>query len=187
MLIQPFRTGPGIPTVRNVDHVAVTVPDLDEAAQFFIEVLGCEYIYDLGPTQDQVGDRMTERFNVPARSVLKGVMLRCGPSLNLEVYEYWAPDQHQFMPRNCDWGAVHFALFVDDIDAAYAYLEAVPGVRMLGKPYEVPRGPIATTKYVYFLTPWGMQMEIVSYGELPYTAQTTIRQYGPADQWSSRA
>lgn len=184
--IKNYIPGAGIPTARSVDHIAITVPDLDAAVKFFVEVIGCEFVYDLGPTEDQNGTWMQDRLNVPARSSLHFAMLRVGPNLNLEVYEYWAPDQRTVIPRNCDWGAMHMAIHVDDIDAAATYLSKVPGVRMLEAPEEVEGGPIGTTRWVYFLTPWGMQMELVSYGSLPYEKSTEVRQYGPAKNWLSR-
>lgn len=45
----------GIPTARNVDHVGVTVPDLDGAVSFFVDVLGCEVIYRTVPFSDPEG------------------------------------------------------------------------------------------------------------------------------------
>lgn len=185
--VRNYVPGPGIPTARNVDHMAITVPDLDQAVQFFVEVLGCEIVYKLGPTEDPTGTWMTDRLNVPARSSLHFVMLRVGPNLNLEVYQYSAPDQNQTIPRNCDWGACHMAFYVEDIDAAVAYLKGVEGVRFLQEPEEVVGGPIGGTYWVYFLTPWGMQMELVTYKKLPYEDQTAARQYGPAKEWSTRA
>lgn len=173
----------GIPTVRNVDHVAFTVPDLNEAVAFFTGVLGCEYIYTVGPTEDPEGDWMQRRLDVHPQASLHFVMLRCGPNLNVELYEWSAPDQNRELPKNSDYGGRHMAFYVEDIEAAYEYLIVQPGVTVLDKPEEVLEGPIAGTKWVYFLTPWGMQMEVVSYGKLPYEAETSTRQYGPASSW----
>lgn len=181
---QESRTG-GIPTAKNVDHVAFTVPDLDEAAAFFTDVLGCEYVYKVGPTEDSESDWMERRLNVHPRASLHFVMVRCGPNLNIELYEWDAPDQHQEMPKNSDFGGRHMAIYVEDIDAAYEYLKAQPGVTVLDEPEAVPDGPIAGTRWVYFLTPWGMQMEVVSYGKLPYEDETDVRQYGPAPDWKA--
>src|ERR1700730_9452410 len=110
--VKSYKPSAGIPTARNVDHFAITVPDLDQAIQFFVEVLGCEMVYKLGPTQDTEGSWMQERLNVHPRATLHFVMLRCGPNINLEVYEYSAPDQRRELPRNCDWGASHMAFYV---------------------------------------------------------------------------
>ena len=31
------------PGLRGTEHIGFTVPDLDEAARFFVDVIGCEY------------------------------------------------------------------------------------------------------------------------------------------------
>jgi catechol 2,3-dioxygenase-like lactoylglutathione lyase family enzyme len=37
-----------IPGLTRLDHVGLTVPDLDQAREFFVDVLGCEYMYAFG-------------------------------------------------------------------------------------------------------------------------------------------
>ena len=37
------------PACTGVDHVGFTVPDLEQAQTFLVDVLGCEYLYSLGP------------------------------------------------------------------------------------------------------------------------------------------
>jgi len=39
----------GIPGVRGGDHLGITVPKLDEAVSFFVDVIGREAFYKLGP------------------------------------------------------------------------------------------------------------------------------------------
>jgi len=43
---------PKIPTLRAVDHCAYTVPDLDEAVQFFVDHFGAELVFYDGPFLD---------------------------------------------------------------------------------------------------------------------------------------
>jgi catechol 2,3-dioxygenase-like lactoylglutathione lyase family enzyme len=43
----------GIPTARNVDHFGYNVPNLDEAIDFFVEVLGAEEAFRWGPMADR--------------------------------------------------------------------------------------------------------------------------------------
>lgn len=172
-----------VPGLRNVDHVAFTVPDLAVAVEFFIQALGCQLIYHVGPTEDPAGDWMRRRLDVHPRASLHFAMLRCGPNLNMELYERQAPEQRREMPRNSDLGGRHLAFFVDDIEAAVDALGRQPGVRVLEGVEAVPDGPIAGTRWVYFLSPWGMQLELVCYEELPYQSMTEARQYGPAPSW----
>jgi glyoxylase I family protein len=86
---------------------------------------------------------------------------RCGDAAVFEVFQYSAPDQGTEQPRNSDVGGHHVALYVTDLDAAVGYLQRA-GVTVLGEP-TVSKGPSEGQRWVYFLSPWGMQFELVSY------------------------
>ena len=151
----------GLPGLQRLDHVGFTVPDLDEAHAFLVGVIGCEYLYSLGPFGDD-GDWMAEHLNVHPRSVMRrNSFFRCGGQAIFEVFSYEAPDQNPVPPRNSDVGGHHVALYVDDLDAAVAHLRA-HGVRVCGEP-TASRGHHEGQRWVYFLSPWGMQFELVSY------------------------
>ncbi|MFI6502581.1 VOC family protein [Nonomuraea typhae] len=150
-----------LPGLARLDHVGFTVPDLDEARDFLVDVLGCEYMYTLGPYAD-AGDWMAEHLGVHPRAVMRELhFFRCGGQAVFEVFQYEAPGQNQAQPRNSDVGGHHVALYVDDMDAAVAYLKD-KGVTVLGEPTS-SKGPSEGQRWVYFLAPWGMQFELVSY------------------------
>jgi catechol 2,3-dioxygenase-like lactoylglutathione lyase family enzyme len=160
--VESFRMNVGLPGLSGVDHIGFTVPDLEEASRFLVDVLGCEYMYTLGPFRHDDSDWMSEHLNVHPRAVMRQLhFFRCGGQAIFEVFEYSAPDQNTVMPRNSDIGGHHVALYVDDLDAAVTYLED-KGVTMLGDP-TASKGPSEGQRWVYFLTPWGMQFELVSY------------------------
>ena len=151
-----------LPGLTRLDHIGFTVPDLEEATRFLVDVLGCEYLYPLGPFRDDDGDWMTEHLNVHPRTVItQNRFFRCGGQAIFEVFAYTAPDQNPVPPRNSDIGGHHVALYVEDLDVAVAYLRE-KGVRVLGGP-TASRGPNEGQRWVYFLAPWGMQFELVSY------------------------
>jgi glyoxylase I family protein len=151
----------GIPGLSRLDHVGFTVPDLDQATEFLVDVLGCEYLYPLGPFCSD-DDWMAEHLNVHPRAVMRqNRWFRCGDQAIFEVFDYEAPDQNPKQPRNSDIGGHHVALYVDDLDAAVAYLRE-RGVQVLGEP-TASRGPAEGNRWVYFLAPWGMQFELVCY------------------------
>jgi glyoxylase I family protein len=151
----------GVPGLARVDHIGITVPDLDEASRFLVEVLGCEYMYTLGPYTHQ-DNWMAEHLNVHPRAVMRRLhFFRCGGQAIFEVFQYEAPDQETAMPRNSDVGGHHVAFYVDDLDLAVEYLRA-HGVQVLGEP-TASTGPSEGQRWVYFLAPWGMQFELVSY------------------------
>lgn len=151
-----------IPGLRRVDHIGVTVPDLDEAHRFFIDVLGCEYLYSLGPLRDDDGDWMTRHLNVHPRTVMaENRWFRCGDQAIFEVFHYESPDQQQPLIRNSDIGGHHIAFYVDDLDASIAHLRQA-GVRTFDGPTS-SKGPAEGNRWIYFLSPWGLQFELVSY------------------------
>jgi len=152
---------PGLPGLRGVDHIGLTVPDLEEATRWLVDVLGCEYLYTLGPYCDDEGTWMADHLDVHPRAVMERLhFLRCG-NVTLEVFQYAAPDQSRQGPRNSDVGGHHIALYVEDLDAAVEHLRE-HGVTVLGEP-TASKGPSEGQRWVYFLAPWGLQMELVSY------------------------
>jgi catechol 2,3-dioxygenase-like lactoylglutathione lyase family enzyme len=164
-----------------MEHVGFTVPNLEEAARFFVDVLGCEPFYQLGPFSSG-DDWMATHLNVHPRAVVKKLQfLRCGHGSNFEIFEYEAPDQNPVPPKNSDVGGHHLAFYVDDIDQAIAYLKA-QGVRILGEPTVRTTGPSSGQTWVYFLAPWGMHLELVSFPDgKGYEQATERRLWSPVD------
>jgi catechol 2,3-dioxygenase-like lactoylglutathione lyase family enzyme len=171
----------GLPGLRGLDHIGFTVPDLDEATRFFVDVLGCEYVYSLGPWKDDE-DWMQRYLNVHPRAVLRELrFFRCGHGSNFEIFEYDAPDQVRTPPANSDVGGHHLAFYVDDFDVALAHLRE-HDVRILGEPTVRTSGPSAGQTWVYFCAPWGMQMELLSYpAGKGYEASAGVRLWKPTD------
>lgn len=152
-----------MPGLRGGDHVGITVPDLEAATRFFVDVLGAERFYEIGPIADDTGDWMEAQLGVDPRArVNKLRFLRLGHGLNIELFEYEAPAQRRAVPANSDVGGHHLALYVDDFEAALAHLRA-HGVEIMGEPVVRHAGPSAGQTWVYFRAPWGLQFELVSY------------------------
>jgi catechol 2,3-dioxygenase-like lactoylglutathione lyase family enzyme len=145
-----------------VDHVAYTVPDLQQAIDFFVDYLGGELVFEDGPF---TGDYLRTKLNVDPAASCRLAMVRMGRTLNLELFEYDAPTRNVSVPRNSDVGGSHLALYVDDADHAWKYLSGVPGVTLQEGPNGVAdTSPVSGQRWFYFQTPWGMQMEITSDG-----------------------
>jgi len=115
-----------LPGMTGVDHIGFTVPDLDEARAFLVDVLGCEYLYSLGPFIHEDSDWMAEH--------LHALLAQVG----------------------------HRGVLVVDVEGdVVAYLRE-QGVQVLGEP-TASKGAHEGQRWVYFLAPWGMQFELVSY------------------------
>ena len=99
----------GLPGLRRLDHVGFTVPDLAEARTFFVDVLGCEYLYSLGPFVHDDTDWMAEHLNVHPRTVMRrNDFYRLGDQVVFEVFSYEAPElavgsPSTRMPCSCRW------------------------------------------------------------------------------------
>jgi hypothetical protein len=39
-----LRERQGLPGVRGTDHIGFTVPDMEQAHEFFVEVIGCQHV-----------------------------------------------------------------------------------------------------------------------------------------------
>ncbi|WP_228558612.1 VOC family protein, partial [Myxococcus sp. AB056] len=79
------------PGVRGIDHIGVTVPDLEAATAFFIEALGAEVLYDsLAKGQPpQEGPDLQRRLRfLPGSSIRAMRLLRLGSGPSLEPVPY---------------------------------------------------------------------------------------------------
>ena len=135
---------------------------------------------DALPQMRHDDDWMLAHLNVEPRRVVTEIRFyRCGNGLNFEVFEYQAHEGQREVPRNSDLGGHHVAFYVDDMDAAVEYLRA-RGVRLLAGPVASGNAS-AGQRWQYFLSPWGMQFELVSYpGGKAYEADATVKLWHPA-------
>jgi catechol 2,3-dioxygenase-like lactoylglutathione lyase family enzyme len=155
-----MSTATSLPGLSGIEHVGLTVPDLEAAVRFFVDVLGGEHVFDGGAFADP--EFMPRQLGVAAEARLQYAFVRLGNGPNLEIFEYQAPDQRTRPPKNSDIGGHHLALYVDDVPAAVAHLRA-HDVEVLGEPVTIEDGPASGSTWVYLRAPWGLQLELVSY------------------------
>ena len=169
----------GIPGLRGTDHIGFTVPDIDQAHAFLVDVLGCDHVYTLGEKRSD-DDWMQTHLGVHPRSVIRDIRFyRLGNGANFEVFLYESADGQAPQPRNSDIGGYHIAFYVDDLDLAVAHLRA--------HRVEVMAGPTASAqaaagqRWIYFRSPWGLQFELVSFpGGKAYENGASRRLWHPA-------
>jgi catechol 2,3-dioxygenase-like lactoylglutathione lyase family enzyme len=173
-------SGGGAPAFRGIDHIGITVPDLDEAETFLVDVLGAVHVYTLGAKRSD-DDWMERHLGVHPRTVITEIRFyRLGHGANLEVFQYEAADGQAGPPRNSDIGGHHLALYVDDMEAAIAHLQA-HGIEIMGTP-TASRESAAGQRWLYFRSPWGMQFELVSFPDgKAYESGAPVRLWHPGD------
>jgi len=148
-----------------IDHVGVTVPDVDAATAFFVAAFDAVVLYDVRSRREPVnGTQEAHRYLGIPSSMAQGAirMLAFPEGPGLELFEYTGPEQRDAAAPS-DLGWQHLALYADDLDAALARVEAAGGVRN-ADPRPL-RGEEAGegNRFVYTRTPWGSTLELVTY------------------------
>lgn len=144
-----------------IDHVGINVPDLNKAVAFFSDVLGFTPVTQLGPIPLDADWKKLNHIN-PDTGAVTIKMINAGNGASIEVFEYADNKGSKIHPKTDDIGASHIAFYVNDINAAVEYLKS-KGVKIIGEPFTMPSGDTAGESWVYFETPWGSKMELVSY------------------------
>lgn len=103
--------------IEGVHHVSVSVPDIELARRFYIDLLGAE---EVAATEWQPGNAWIDAIVGIEGSGAKTFMARL-KNIHIEVFEYTAPvspPQDPLRPVNLN-GYTHIGFQVDDIVAVY--------------------------------------------------------------------
>ncbi|WP_296149226.1 VOC family protein [uncultured Flavobacterium sp.] len=144
-----------------IDHVGINVPDLKTAVSFFSDVLGFTPVTQLGPIPLDTAWKELNHIN-PATGAVTIKMINAGTGASIEIFQYADNKGNRVHPNSDDIGASHIAFYTADIQAAVKYLKS-KNIKLLGEPFLTPSGDTAGESWVYFETPWGSKMELVSY------------------------
>ncbi|MFF8281665.1 VOC family protein [Streptomyces albus] len=168
--------------VRGIDHVGVTVPDIEAATEFFSHTLGAQTLYDTLPREagPRSGAETERRLGVPPGTEQLAVrMLRLPHGPGLELFEFRGTGRRD-AARPHDVGWQHLACYTEDLSAACAAVREAGGT-VLGEPQSLP-GPEAgpRNRFVYCRTPWGSTLELLAYPDpQPYEGATSLRRWRP--------
>lgn len=148
--------------VYGMEHIGLTVPDLDQAVGFFSTMFGAVECLSTGLV-DVDDEFMRRRLGSPANSRIEDIrVLRIGDGTNLELFHYSGdPEPDAPLKRNSQNGGFHLAFQVDDCIAAADRLRA-KGVEVLDGPTYIDGGAMEGLTWCYLRAPWGLLLEIVS-------------------------
>ncbi len=148
--------------LRGIDHVGLTVPDLEQAIAFFTGVFGATVLFRHGAYAPDAQVNV-QNFARPASIEVAGIaMIRIGDR-QIELLAYRGGSRQEVWPATSDLGGHHLSFYVDDLDSAVTALRAA-GVEVLGDPLPMG-GPESGpgNRFVYLRAPWGMFLELVTY------------------------
>ena len=167
----------GIPTARSIHHVGFTVPDLDQAVDFFTRVLGANLVYRAGAPR--FAPRGASSGLPQGAPRLAGVaLLRWGALASVELHQFehevaWRP------PRVSEPGGSHLAFEVADLGEALGFLRDHPDVTLLGEPRTMAEDePHAGFEFAFFSAPWGLNLELTS---MPARGRDEVAKDGDAE------
>jgi catechol 2,3-dioxygenase-like lactoylglutathione lyase family enzyme len=169
------------PIVRGMDHVGITVSDMDKAVKFFSEALGYKKVTEIGPINVDEGWRKTYHLR-QGSNPQRIVSLRGGNGSNIELFQFDSSNGSKEQPYQDDAGWYHIAFYTDDIDKAVALLKS-KGIRIIGEIFRNTEGPTSGESWVYFESPWGTQMELNSYpaGKGYEKGKPAVKLWSPKD------
>lgn len=149
------------PRPRGIQHIGVTVPDLEAATAFLVEGLGAKVSYDgLTPQDDpREGPEVERQLGLPAGAAIRRqrfVVIGGGPGL--ELFEITG--EQRAAAGLADLGLNHISLYCDDIEGCRDRLVAAGGEPLSeiheNSRYEDTEG----NGSVYVRAPWGMLIEL---------------------------
>ena len=117
-----------------MDHVALSVRDMERAIAFYRDVIGMEKVFDR-----EYGDELGRVISEPAVSAR--IVHRKLGEMVVELFDYRQPQGREPRPdaRQSDYGLTHIGFRVEDFWGTYRHL-LDRGVRFVGEPVEIRPG-----------------------------------------------
>jgi len=167
---------------RGIDHVGLTVPDIQEAEDFLIDGLGAQFIFEgLSSTDVPLsGPEVEQLVRLPQGARIDVIrMYTMGTGPGIELFQYTCDEQRP-AARGCDFGWQHLAVYVDDLEAA-ANQAIAAGARKLGQTWDLMNkesGP--GNSFCFLSAPFGALIELITYpSPQAYENSTTLRRWKP--------
>ncbi|KAH8598257.1 Glyoxalase/Bleomycin resistance protein/Dihydroxybiphenyl dioxygenase [Bisporella sp. PMI_857] len=155
MSIQPHKKQNSV-----FNHVAISVPSVEEAADWYQEVFGFRRI-----RSDRFTDRAVSpdgpifRIYPPSLNKVNGAWMSCGNGVGFEIFEFRDPKHEKardFETQYYHGGFFHIAVTVSDPDATVKLASELGG-KQIGETCD-----IYGEKALYLQDPWGNIIECLS-------------------------
>ncbi|MDO4916075.1 MAG: VOC family protein [Rothia sp. (in: high G+C Gram-positive bacteria)] len=149
------------PLPRAIQHIGVTVPDIDAATRFLVDGLGAKVAYDGLNNDDEPrqGAEVEQQLGLPEGAAIhrqRFIVIGDGPGL--ELFEISGKQREA--SGLADFGLNHISFYCDDIHGSLERLVAAGGEALSevhgNSRYEDSEG----NGSVYVKAPWGMLIEL---------------------------
>jgi catechol 2,3-dioxygenase-like lactoylglutathione lyase family enzyme/quinol monooxygenase YgiN len=150
---------------RGIDHIGLTVPDVNAASTFLEKAFGARVVYDVLPegATPMAGTETEKELGIPhGTKIVHMRLVQIGTGPTLELFHIEGAPQQRPAQLN-DFGLTHVAVYVDDIHAAAQRFQEAGGT-LLSPPHGlagIESG--AQNAGVYGRAPWGGLIELLTY------------------------
>lgn len=151
--------------IRGIDHIGITVPNLDAASRFLSEAFGAAVVYDtlLRSDPPQTGAKAEAMLGLTQNASVVAIrLLRLANGAGIELFEARKSDPAQPIGLG-DLGIHHFAIYCDDLQAALKRAISAGAISLSGpNALHGPEGG-SGNRMNYVRAPWGTLIELISY------------------------
>lgn len=142
--------------VTGFEHVAIQVSDVERSARFYEDLLGFERVARWSKAEPYV----QRLVGYPGVTLEIAYLKIPGSDTFLEILEYRDVERTPVDTATANPGTGHFSLFVDDLVALHARLQAA-GVRFVSDIEVSTAGPVQGSRLIYMIDPDGIRVELV--------------------------
>lgn len=171
------------PRPRGIDHVGITVADLEAAASFLEQAFDAVALYDnVTPAGPQRGVDTERTLGLPPGTAIRHMrMMRLGNGASVELFEMAVPVGQHAPVLASDLGLQHFAVYCDDVEACADRFEAAGGT-LLTRPQPLLGIEQAVgNAFCYARAPWGTVIELIAWpADAEWTRTAPAPRYKPA-------
>lgn len=153
-------------TIRGIEHIGITVPDIHAAEQFFINALDASVLYRIVPPDEPEkaidGKSMTPVNGFPPEMKVTGLsMLRLQNGCNVELFQL-QPEVQPYASSMSQPGITHFSVYVEDIQLAGEKMKRY-GAEMFSGPGDCFAQETGKGNQTWFCrTPFGVLIELIT-------------------------
>ncbi|CAL29327.1 VOC family protein [Staphylococcus carnosus] len=147
---------------RGINHIGLTVPDIEAATEFFKKGLNGKIAYDSQTEMESPrGGEDVERYLglEDGAKIIKKRMLVFGNGPNIEMFEF-ANAQQRSAESLQDIGFTHIAFYVDNFESALEQVIEAGGEPISEPHFNTRYEDTSGNQTVYIKAPWGSLIEL---------------------------
>ena len=146
--------------IKKVAHTGIIVSNMEKAISFYRDLLGLKL---LSRKEVKWDDELSTTMVGVKGALLKITMLQTDDD-EVELIQYVVPKGKQHGGKFYDYGGMHLAFEVKDINGLYKKMKE-KGIKFHAPPNKVTEGRFKGMTWCYCQDPDGCELELIEWGE----------------------